>query len=524
MQELDIIPKAALDYIKRKNLKVGFSYKDVWREEHAAAFTVAKAMQLDVLSDMHNAVAKAVEKGQSFETFKKNIAPALQQKGWWGRKKMTDPLTGKTVNAQMGSDRRLKTIYNVNMRSAFQKGQYDAAMASDLHPYLMYRIGPSVKHREDHQSWDGLILPKNDPFWDSHFPPNGWGCKCYTRAITEARKKQYEKDGVPVPPGPDGSGGGRLQVKTQAPPVTYKTYFNGRKGTVEKVPDGVDPAFNWNQGKAARDAGAKAALENAERKYAEAVGKVEKVSGKKPKMDGGARETTQFHSPPSVDELWKQKKDFELQAMMGDNEELLERARDADKIYKEALQLEEQASRLRESEPAIQVIREQEKEIQNKDYEVAVIVDRNGKVIGTYSNEEEDVVSVPTDELRDNTMTHNHPSGKTFSPEDIEGFVDSFSYEARATTPAMTFSIRRKSDNSIIPRMKHEFNIEYDKAVNEAINKASIYAKRGATEDMARKMYTEKYNETYNEIINIWLAKNAEKYDYIYSVENRTRR
>ena len=48
----------------------------MWREEHAAAFTVAKAMQLDVLSDMHNAVAKAVEKGQSFESFKKNIADA----------------------------------------------------------------------------------------------------------------------------------------------------------------------------------------------------------------------------------------------------------------------------------------------------------------------------------------------------------------------------------------------------------------------------------------------------------------
>ena len=301
MQGVDIIPKAALYYIKRKNLKVGFSYKDVWREEHAAAFTVAKAMQLDVLSDMHNAVAKAIEKGQSFESFKKNIAPALQQKGWWGRRKMTDPVTGETVNAQLGSDRRLKTIYNVNMRSAFQKGQYDAAMASDLHPYLMYRIGPSVKHREDHQSWDGLVLPKDDPWWDSHFPPNGWGCKCYTRALTEARKKQYEENGIPTAPRPDGTGGGNVPAKTQAPPVKYKTYFNERKGTVEQVPEGVDPAFNWNQGKAARDAGAKAALENAERKYAEAVGKVEetmadrkrmtkpieKAAAKKPEKEGG---------------------------------------------------------------------------------------------------------------------------------------------------------------------------------------------------------------------------------------------
>jgi hypothetical protein len=38
-------------------------------------------------------------------------------------------------------------------------------------------------------------------------------------------------------------GGGTLEVKTEAPPVNYKTYINERKGTVEKVPEGVDPAF-----------------------------------------------------------------------------------------------------------------------------------------------------------------------------------------------------------------------------------------------------------------------------------------
>ena len=57
-----LIPEDALNYIKDKNLKVGFSYKDVWNEEHATAFTVAKAMQLDVLSDIKKAVEKALER------------------------------------------------------------------------------------------------------------------------------------------------------------------------------------------------------------------------------------------------------------------------------------------------------------------------------------------------------------------------------------------------------------------------------------------------------------------------------
>jgi len=242
-----LIPKQALDYIKNKKLRPAFSYKDVWNEEHATAFTVAKAMQLDVLSDIKTAVEKAIENGTTFEQFKKDLKPTLMQKGWWGKRKMIDPLTGEIVNAQLGSDRRLKTIYSTNLRSAYQKGQYDRTMASDAHPYLMYRVGASVHHREQHLKWNNLILPKNDPLWNSIFPPNGYGCKCYTVAVTETRKQRYEKDGVPAyNPGTQKTVS--VPVQTSAPKPDYRNYFNERKGTLERIPQGITPGFNWNQG------------------------------------------------------------------------------------------------------------------------------------------------------------------------------------------------------------------------------------------------------------------------------------
>jgi len=285
----DIIPKVALDYIKNKNLKVGFSYKDVWNEEHATAFTIAKAMQIDVLSDLHNAVIQAVEKGQSFESFKKNIKPTLQQKGWWGRKKMEDPLTGKTVDALQGSDRRLKTIYSTNMRFAYQEAQYKRTMESDLHPYFRYCLGVSDKHRKEHENWNGIVLPKDDPWWDSHFPPKGWGCKCYTRAVTESQKKKYEAEGIPVPTRADGTGGGNIKIKTKAPPEEYTTFFNERKGTVEKVPKGVDPAFNSKPGRVSRQEAAKQKLADSERNYkASAAGFTDEIPSP-PKVDAKAR-------------------------------------------------------------------------------------------------------------------------------------------------------------------------------------------------------------------------------------------
>jgi hypothetical protein len=146
----------------------------------------------------------------------------------------------------------------------------------------MYRIGPSVNHRKEHESWDGLILPKTGPWRDSRLPPNGWGCKCCTRAVSEARLKKYKEQGVNVPPSSDGAlhgsgGGGTPEVKTEAPPVNYTTYFNERKGTVEKVPDGVDPAFNWNPGKAGANAAAQ--------KLAESTKNYEAAASAKPKKD-----------------------------------------------------------------------------------------------------------------------------------------------------------------------------------------------------------------------------------------------
>jgi hypothetical protein len=44
------------------------------------AFTVAKAMNLDILQTVRDAVSKAIAEGQSERTFKQNLEPLLKQK------------------------------------------------------------------------------------------------------------------------------------------------------------------------------------------------------------------------------------------------------------------------------------------------------------------------------------------------------------------------------------------------------------------------------------------------------------
>lgn len=170
------IPAAALSFIKNKGLRPGFSFLEVWREEHSYAFTVAKAMQVDVLTAIQGEIVKAIEKGTTLQQFKKDLEPTLQRLGWWGVKKVKDPVSGETKLAQLGSPRRLKTIYQANMRQARAAGQWDRIQRTkERRPYLVYSLGPSERHREVHVLWNGKVLLADDPWWDEHMPPNGWG-------------------------------------------------------------------------------------------------------------------------------------------------------------------------------------------------------------------------------------------------------------------------------------------------------------------------------------------------------------
>ena len=170
------VPKEALQYFDAKDLRVGFDHRDVAGMEHAYGLTVAKVVQLDILEDIGKALREHLAGGGTLSTFEKQLTPILQAKGWWGRKRVIDPKTGKEVEAQLGSPRRLKTIFRSNMRAARAAGQWARIQRTTrTHPFLLYRLGPSRDHRDEHVAWNGTLLRADDPWWHDHFPPNGWG-------------------------------------------------------------------------------------------------------------------------------------------------------------------------------------------------------------------------------------------------------------------------------------------------------------------------------------------------------------
>jgi hypothetical protein len=58
----------------------------------------------------------------------------------------------------------------------------------------VYHHDPAVSNpREAHVALDGKAFRYDDPFWETYYPPNGWGCQCYVSTESEASAK---KEGI----------------------------------------------------------------------------------------------------------------------------------------------------------------------------------------------------------------------------------------------------------------------------------------------------------------------------------------
>lgn len=201
---INLKPETAIAYLKSKGYKISFDWREVWQEAHHKAFTVAKAMNLDILQTIRQSTQTALEQGQTLHQFRETLKPELQKKGWWGKKEVEDPNTGEVKEVMLGSPHRLQTIYRTNLNVAYKVGQYKEQIENiDDRPYWMYEATLDSNTRPEHRALHGKVFRADDPIWDSIYPPNDWGCRCTVRPLNESQLKEkelsVEKTGTKIP-------------------------------------------------------------------------------------------------------------------------------------------------------------------------------------------------------------------------------------------------------------------------------------------------------------------------------------
>jgi len=190
-------------------------WNDLLGPVHGTAFTIAGA-PLDVVKDIHAALVKAQEGGLTLGQFRKDFDAIVKRSGW-------------SYKGQRGW--RTAVIYRTNMHSAYMAGRWQQIMDNaDRRPFLEYRAVLDGKTRPLHRGWHGTLLPVGSAFWRSHYPPNGWGCRCTVRSWSadelEAAGKTVSSD-----------------------PTIQRRLVTNRDGEVtDRVPVGIDPGWDHNVG------------------------------------------------------------------------------------------------------------------------------------------------------------------------------------------------------------------------------------------------------------------------------------
>jgi SPP1 gp7 family putative phage head morphogenesis protein len=135
-------------------------------EQKNYAFAVTGISKAETAQGILDKLAKALDEGQTYEQFKSGIDPKLL-----------------AIND-------LRLSYLQNLQTAYMSGRYGQMKASaEFLPYWMYVTVGDDRVRPGHAAMHGIVRRHDDPFWSIWYPPNGFRCRCFVRALTAGQVK-----------------------------------------------------------------------------------------------------------------------------------------------------------------------------------------------------------------------------------------------------------------------------------------------------------------------------------------------
>jgi SPP1 gp7 family putative phage head morphogenesis protein len=240
---INLPPTETVEFFRAKgSYPISRNWWDIWQEEHSRAFTVAGVTNVDVLQSVRADLDKVIAEGGTFEQWKSRVVPNLQ-----------NAIDNGTAPDNIITDRRLRTIYDTNLRMARAAGQWKRIETlKPYQPFLMYSAVRDNRTRPLHRKWGGLdpgtvriILPVDHPAWRQFYPPNGWGCRC---DVIQLSQRAMDRMGL------------RVTTDAELIAIGWPTGDGSREalgqdivrgnGIVDYVPFGVDPGFAYNVGQA----------------------------------------------------------------------------------------------------------------------------------------------------------------------------------------------------------------------------------------------------------------------------------
>lgn len=152
---------------KRVVLPEEFYLLDLNARQYAT--TVSGLASLDQIKTVINLSNKAIESGSTFQEFQKAV---------------------KESGIEL-SPHHLDNIFRTNIQNAYAHGIWTQQQENKANrPYLRYSSLNDGRTRPSHLALNNIVRHIDDSFWYTHYPPNGFQCRCAIDAITESQAKR----------------------------------------------------------------------------------------------------------------------------------------------------------------------------------------------------------------------------------------------------------------------------------------------------------------------------------------------
>ncbi len=185
------VPNAdAADWIAGKPLVSKTVFENLLPELRARVFTVSGLTSAEALRSVRDTLAE-LPLGGDWDALKTQIIAQLHPF-------LRDPDEPENTRA---ARRRAELLLRTQGFQAYAVAQHNAlAEQADIFTHRQYLSMGDDRVRPAHAALNGVILPADSPFWDTHTPPWDWGCRCRLAPLMPEEVEEIADSEANLPP------------------------------------------------------------------------------------------------------------------------------------------------------------------------------------------------------------------------------------------------------------------------------------------------------------------------------------
>jgi SPP1 gp7 family putative phage head morphogenesis protein len=171
----------AIDFIRSKPVISREAFDELLADLKGRAFTIAGAVPADVMQTVRDIIA-TLPSGQPWDVVKGNVVNAISPF-------IIDPNASAEERAKqaLAAEAKAELLLRINGQEAYASAAYGVMNRQrGIFKYWQYQTMGDSRVRPAHRALDGIVLPADSPFWETHFPPWDWGCRCIVIPLSDS--------------------------------------------------------------------------------------------------------------------------------------------------------------------------------------------------------------------------------------------------------------------------------------------------------------------------------------------------